>query len=100
MFLERRLVSKNQSRKSTSFLRLRRLPTVSKVFSHASADSHKKALWELPNGFDTGIKVFNSLSNSKVPLVIPTDEKGAPKKLMWYSCGPTVYDRAHLGHAR
>lgn len=23
-----------------------------------------------------------------------------PKQLTWYNCGPTVYDAAHLGHAR
>lgn len=22
------------------------------------------------------------------------------KKVSWYACGPTVYDDAHLGHAR
>ena len=23
-----------------------------------------------------------------------------PRKVLWYSCGPTVYDVAHMGHAR
>ena len=22
------------------------------------------------------------------------------KKVLWYSCGPTVYDASHMGHAR
>jgi hypothetical protein len=38
----------------------------------------------------------NSLTRSKVPFV-PLDPEG--KKVSWYSCGPTVYDDSHLGHA-
>jgi cysteinyl-tRNA synthetase len=38
--------------------------------------------------------VFNSLSGRKEPL------PQAPKYVTWYACGPTVYDDAHLGHAR
>ena len=41
------------------------------------------------------IKVINSLTNKKDTL-IPIENK----KLKWYLCGPTVYDSAHLGHAR
>jgi cysteinyl-tRNA synthetase len=43
------------------------------------------------------LKVFNSLTKSKTEFV-PLDPSG--KKVTWYSCGPTVYDDAHLGHAR
>ncbi|WEW56034.1 cysteinyl-tRNA synthetase [Emydomyces testavorans] len=43
------------------------------------------------------LKVWNSLTRSKVPF-IPIDPNG--KKITWYACGPTVYDDAHLGHAR
>ena len=43
-----------------------------------------------------GISVFNSLKpGPAVPFV--------PKKdgsVSWYSCGPTVYDLSHMGHAR
>jgi cysteinyl-tRNA synthetase len=39
--------------------------------------------------------VYNSLTRSKVPFV---PIKGA--NVTWYSCGPTVYDASHLGHAR
>eukprot|EP01048_Picozoa_sp_COSAG05_P017815 COSAG05_NODE_2498_length_2979_cov_29.040286_3_plen_219_part_00 len=42
-----------------------------------------------------GISLRNSLSGSVDPLVVP-----ATRALTWYSCGPTVYDAAHLGHAR
>ncbi|CAG8039776.1 unnamed protein product [Penicillium nalgiovense] len=43
------------------------------------------------------LKVWNSLTKSKTPFV-PIDPAG--KKVVWYACGPTVYDDAHLGHAR
>ncbi|KAJ5379028.1 hypothetical protein N7509_012147 [Penicillium cosmopolitanum] len=43
------------------------------------------------------LKVWNSLTKSKTPFV-PIDPAG--KKVTWYACGPTVYDDAHLGHAR
>ncbi|KAM3182992.1 hypothetical protein ACTXT7_011227 [Hymenolepis weldensis] len=41
------------------------------------------------------LKLYNSLSNSKVPFV---PQKG--KDVTWYCCGPTVYDSSHMGHAR
>ncbi|RAH65439.1 cysteine--tRNA ligase [Aspergillus aculeatinus CBS 121060] len=43
------------------------------------------------------LKVWNSLTRSKTPFV-PLDPEG--RKVKWYACGPTVYDDAHLGHAR
>uniref|UniRef100_A0A8C4JH29 Probable cysteine--tRNA ligase, mitochondrial n=1 Tax=Dromaius novaehollandiae TaxID=8790 RepID=A0A8C4JH29_DRONO len=42
----------------------------------------------------TGIVAYNSRSRRKEPLVL--GQEGAAT---WYSCGPTVYDHAHLGHA-
>ncbi|CAK7244387.1 MAG: cysteinyl-tRNA synthetase [Sporothrix thermara] len=43
-----------------------------------------------------GIAVFNSLKpGAPVPFV--TREDGS---VSWYSCGPTVYDLSHMGHAR
>lgn len=43
------------------------------------------------------MQVFNSLTKTLVPFSGPNLEK---KALTWYICGPTVYDSAHLGHAR
>ena len=43
----------------------------------------------------TPIMVTNSLTRSKVPFITMI-----PRKVLWYSCGPTVYDVAHMGHAR
>jgi cysteinyl-tRNA synthetase len=41
--------------------------------------------------------VYNSLSHELEPL---WRSEAASSGLSWYSCGPTVYDDAHLGHAR
>ncbi|KAL4926048.1 cysteine--tRNA ligase [Aspergillus undulatus] len=54
--------------------------------------AHPEAQSRLPS-----LKVYNSLTKSKTPF-IPIDPQG--KKVGWYACGPTVYDDAHLGHAR
>lgn len=43
------------------------------------------------------LHIWNSLTRSKTPFV-PLDWKN--KRVGWYACGPTVYDDAHLGHAR
>ncbi|XP_044262435.1 cysteine--tRNA ligase, cytoplasmic [Tribolium madens] len=41
------------------------------------------------------LKVFNSLTRQK-EVFRPI----SGKKVTWYSCGPTVYDASHMGHAR
>lgn len=41
------------------------------------------------------LKILNSLTRTK-DYFIPNQSK----TIKWYSCGPTVYDVAHLGHAR
>ncbi|MDO7588348.1 MAG: cysteine--tRNA ligase, partial [Planktomarina temperata] len=41
------------------------------------------------------IKLHNSKTRRKEPFT-PLD----PKNVRMYVCGPTVYDRAHLGNAR
>ena len=41
------------------------------------------------------LKVFNSLTRQKEPCVPISGYK-----VTWYSCGPTVYDASHMGHAR
>ncbi|KAH7647605.1 cysteinyl-tRNA synthetase [Cryptosporidium bovis] len=55
------------------------------------------------NGFDsqkrrfysTGLVLNNSMTSGKIDFV-PINWK----RVNWYACGPTVYDSAHLGHAR
>lgn len=41
------------------------------------------------------LKVYNSLTRSK-DVFVPMNGK----RVDWYNCGPTVYDAAHMGHAR
>ena len=41
------------------------------------------------------IQLFDTLAGRKREL-----EPFEPGKIRFYACGPTVYDRAHLGHAR
>jgi cysteinyl-tRNA synthetase len=41
-----------------------------------------------------GLKIYNTMSRTKEPFV--TLEEGMVRM---YVCGPTVYDRAHVGHA-
>lgn len=41
------------------------------------------------------LKVLNTMTRTKVPF-IPAEGN----LIRWYSCGPTVYDAAHIGHAR
>lgn len=43
------------------------------------------------------LKVYNSLTRNKDTFV-PVDPTG--KTVTWYACGPTVYEDAHLGHAK
>ncbi|XP_022913219.1 cysteine--tRNA ligase, cytoplasmic [Onthophagus taurus] len=41
------------------------------------------------------LKLYNSLTRRK-EVFVPKNGK----KVSWYSCGPTVYDASHMGHAR
>ncbi|KAJ7319791.1 hypothetical protein JRQ81_019302 [Phrynocephalus forsythii] len=62
--------------------------------SRCGGASGRGTKWIRPTGHDTGIQTYNSLSRSKEPLIL-----GNADVVTWYSCGPTVYDHAHLGHA-
>jgi cysteinyl-tRNA synthetase len=48
----------------------------------------------------TAPSIYNSLSKKVEPLPPTLKENGQRRPLTWYSCGPTVYDDTHLGHAR
>ncbi|KAJ2879414.1 cysteinyl-tRNA synthetase [Coemansia aciculifera] len=59
--------------------------------------SNNSSPWTPPESShpQTGLGVYNSLTKSTVPFV--------PREgnyVSWYACGPTVYDAAHIGHAR
>ena len=40
------------------------------------------------------LRIYSTLSRQKEDF-----QTIAPGKVMMYVCGPTVYDRAHVGHA-
>lgn len=54
----------------------------------------------LGRGYSTAamesLKVHNSLKPGPPVPFVPME----PGKVSWYVCGPTVYDKSHLGHAR
>jgi len=50
--------------------------------------------WKQPEGSNS-LKLYNSLTREKNDFVPKTG-----KRVFWYSCGPTVYDASHMGHAR
>lgn len=52
--------------------------------------------WHAPKTSEsTKLKLYNSLTRQKETF-IPLDGNN----VKWYSCGPTVYDASHMGHAR
>ncbi|XP_031158216.1 probable cysteine--tRNA ligase, mitochondrial [Sander lucioperca] len=65
-----------------------------KFISNGPCSSVSGKKWVRPSGFATGLKTFNSLTKQKEPLILERERVAT-----WYSCGPTVYDHAHLGHA-
>ncbi|KAF2967269.1 hypothetical protein GQX73_g6326 [Xylaria multiplex] len=66
-----------------------------------ASNSHKQPPWIPPEAHPDSqlprLKVYNSLTKSKDDFV-PVDPTG--KTVTWYACGPTVYEDAHLGHAK
>lgn len=52
--------------------------------------------WHAPQRSEpVKLKLYNSLTRQK-DTFIPLDGNN----VKWYSCGPTVYDASHMGHAR
>jgi cysteinyl-tRNA synthetase len=47
------------------------------------------------NNSGTKLMIYNSLTRKKEVF---TPQNG--NNITWYSCGPTVYDASHMGHAR
>lgn len=53
--------------------------------------------WKKPDAigaYDTGIRIYNCVAGKNVPLIIRNRHC-----VTWYTCGPTVYDETHIGHA-
>ncbi|CAG0912817.1 unnamed protein product [Notodromas monacha] len=52
--------------------------------------------WKPPSTNEPSkLRIFNSLTRKKEEFI---PSKG--NRITWYSCGPTVYDDSHMGHAR
>lgn len=68
--------------------------TCSTEAARSGAQDNKHQHWIRPEGFNSGVKVYNSLSRSKEPLILQHKNLA-----YWYICGPTVYDDTHIGHA-
>ncbi|KAL8727553.1 MAG: hypothetical protein Q9166_005959 [cf. Caloplaca sp. 2 TL-2023] len=64
-----------------------------------ASQARQQPPWKPPHPInDTHtLTIWNSLTKSKTHFV-PLDPHG--KAVTWYACGPTVYDDAHIGHAR
>lgn len=80
------------SRPFSSFPKIVRMPAPTKPQPPWQPPPQADADTQLP-----ALKIFNSLTRTKNPFV-PLDWKN--RRVTWYACGPTVYDDAHLGHAR
>ncbi|KAH8269595.1 hypothetical protein KR018_009997, partial [Drosophila ironensis] len=59
-----------------------------------AAHHHREMNWQKPEGRNTGIAIYNPVVRRKVPLILRD-----PRMATWYTCGPTVYDSTHVGHA-
>lgn len=56
----------------------------------------QQPVWRAPDAAVTPkLRLYNSLTRQKEEFV-PLDGNN----VTWYSCGPTVYDASHMGHAR
>lgn len=66
--------------------------------SAAKKPTVKQPQWYQPenkNNSKPTLKIYNSLTRSKNEFY-----PNKPGHITWYSCGPTVYDHSHMGHAR
>ncbi|XP_050677893.1 probable cysteine--tRNA ligase, mitochondrial [Leptidea sinapis] len=55
---------------------------------------YKDTKWLMPDGNPTGIYIYSCVAGDRVPVILKD-----PTIATWYSCGPTVYDSTHIGHA-
>ncbi|MCJ1387057.1 hypothetical protein MMC17_010186 [Xylographa soralifera] len=73
---------------------------IGKIIKTMATSTRQQPGWVAPRQQDGSIQlpplnIWNSLTRSKTAFV-PMESK----VVKWYVCGPTVYNDAHLGHAR
>ena len=82
----------------------------------ATTEKVQQPKWQVPVPAEQEpkLKVWNSLTRTKVCAITGmlccnaydiacSQNEFMPmhgKRVDWYNCGPTVYDSAHMGHAR
>lgn len=60
------------------------------------SEKRKQPKWNLPKTIGKlKLELYNSLTREKNEFV-PINHN----HILWYNCGPTVYDSSHMGHAR
>ncbi|XP_053688094.1 probable cysteine--tRNA ligase, mitochondrial [Sabethes cyaneus] len=64
---------------------------MAKIITHLR---HTRPFCSKPT-YDAAPRIYSCKTKSKIPLQLPT----APAQATFYTCGPTVYDSAHIGHA-
>lgn len=86
---------KYQEAKGSSVF-LSSLHLVRRRFSKEAEEMSGRSLpkWIAPEGCGE-LKLYNSLTREK-NVFVPQNGR----RVLWYSCGPTVYDASHMGHAR
>ncbi|AMD19573.1 HCL578Cp [Eremothecium sinecaudum] len=72
--------------------------SVTRTIMSSSTSKIAQPKWIKPDAIkeQPALKLYNSLTRNKDEFV-PISKS---RKVTWYSCGPTVYDAAHMGHAR
>ncbi|CAF1525275.1 unnamed protein product, partial [Didymodactylos carnosus] len=56
---------------------------------------NKRSHWKCPAVEAVPLRLYNSLTKKK-EIFVPLKDN----EIRWYTCGPTVYDTSHMGHAR
>lgn len=71
-------------------------------FDCFAAVSRRTISTDNTNDSKASMSMFNTLTGNIEPLPTESSSTAAssPKGLAWYTCGPTTYAPAHLGHAR